>query len=1575
MFLNIRAEYVDNKIMKNLRKILTFFILLTLTACMPDSLTKFKEAPTKKEADSTSSGGSGGTTVPSPSTCSVGVDIECTSPGLLNYTETELEVLLADSGAEFVFDPIIPFFSSLIIGHEAYITIAPDDAGFKAKTTLDFDTQLGTISGDPDIFLPKTTFVFTSTFSTPELASDELSTDSITFTFATDLASIEYPTLIGQKLILEVDDVSSFSTTAGLNFISTASGASGNISFIDTQNKEIHLEITSNSGTGTFLIDKEIDNNVNFFSSKAVIIETYYAFDKSSSIQTLLNPNVKGFDPLSPSEINSLTYSISPALPDGLSFNKLDGTIGTLRAYQILNSGILGTVAGNRTITGIFTAFLTELQVGSQIEINGDLHEVESITSDTEFATYSPQETTATPGSLKKLLKGSVELTNGSAAIIGYGTDFSSEVVVTEGLYIDAIGTFTGLVNAPITVVSSTGLTLGAVFAGTALTIPTVKATEYTISAKNILNKSISTVIEIGLLDIVQPKTISDIVYINSVNDERVIKVTDASSFVVGGYITNQKNAIARIDFINPSNQNLFVTLQQIGNECSNTLYTTSGTCTAAGHSWIQRSFEEEDNVDNSSSFFSAETTISSEPIRVFPISLNTITITPFVLPTTLSAPELATLVYSITPNISSGQGFCSESTYSSEFDCNSDPLALPGSPFVWTEGLSFDTSTGIITGTVHQAIPETTFEVSVENLVGRTTTSSIIISANESPTGMAVTRNVLLHVPSNSAFEIGDAITTNNNAIGTITGKFRINASNTEKGLFQFEYLEVRVDSGSFEEFDDLDNIPLFASQKTYVLGSGVYNYNTKASVTTNTNSLKDPEYSSYVKHESLLQIGGSDRANIIFNDEVNDNLYLLAYDKNTYAANVEPSYLTTGDTFTAANIPGTPSVIISGIEANNLKLQTDSAPAGLTSNFSKGHDITSTSNAGIGILHDFTISGGNNYSYVSVTEGVFSTAANIEAASPFATSAATITGTGVAAENAFYFYRRVPATIEIQLYNTDSTTVIELDKALPAGLTTEIENGNIVRITGTPTGPSAKEKFTLTATNPYGSTKVEFFLKVYDQLILTDTTGSLSYILHKTGKGNGRKPCSITEEQMLYGDIAVKDISCFLDVGENELHWNGVQMNLQIGDNLCQFIDEKPTAFWQFSGGDAGAELGTSIYKHSGFSSCNPLSQPAGEYTTDEPGTALMSAIADARILIPIETPKNLCMFNYNEQYDDADLPSCDNGVIPQFTVAWNATAFECENSGGFSTADSTVIECEDNNGTCAGGIATGVESSRTDCEIADPGLSVWTPNGSHNDGGGLFPAQGTCVADAAVQQADVECGGEPRNCISGARRTSSVFSTQDIIDGVTTYIYTMSGTTPKNEINFDYTSGYEGGELGTNIWFSNYYNACNADLYKPNTTSQQNSMDSTLSTTNYLGAGSQSTYEYVCKSGSGTIKARVRMIVRDFDRDFKVKLGYCANIVDTNKADCNAAGSAWTDSGIDYYNPDIVAGAPVSGDGRHVLRNEASDAFADPYNRYFNNQDYIGAGYTCGAAPNSASTVTFPASGNTNYPEQSL
>ncbi len=1557
--------------MKTLWKISTFtFILFTLTACMPDSLTKFKEAPAKDETASSDGGSGGPVVVVPPSTCAVGTDPACTPPGAITYDGTKDYTFIGPDD-DLSLGTYEPTYANFVLGQAAYLAILPDTS-FATETGFTFSAN-GDFEGDVEKFLPKSSYLITSTYSTPELPSDEVVTDTIYITMATKLTAISYPHAIGQKLILAVDNITPFSIVAGFNSIATANGVVGRIDYIDSANKELHIEVTANSGTGLFSTEtgsEDVDNATSYFTSKAQVTSIYHAFDRTTMVQSMLAPSVLGARAITATETESFSYSIFPSLPTGLHFDESRGTIGTLKAYQTLDDGSITVVAGLRAVTGIGTAFLSQLQVNQSIEINGELHQIETITSNTDMTTYLPFAANGTLlANFKKILSGSVTLTNGSAAVVGVGTSFTNEIVTTKNLVVDAVGTFTGANIAVTTVGTATTLTLGSNYTGTALTIPELKATDYTISAKNILGQSISTIIKIGLLDTIQPKTLTKVQYDSTITDKIIIPATSSSSFVVGGYISNPYGTIALVDYIDSANNNVLATVVAIGSICTDIIYTTSGTCTGAGELWINKNFEDNDDLDNASAFFSAETTATADATRIFAVSnVVPVALSQTVIPT-LGAVELASLEYAISPDISAGQGFCDNATYTNEFDCTNNA----GN---WSQGLLFATVDqcsnpvnltigacvgpgevwilkGQFYGLISTAFPPTTFTVTTTNVLGNAVTTPVIISVNEAPAGLAASNSTLLHVPSYFAFEIGDAISSINGAIGTVTGKFKTSATppatNANKGTFEYYYLEVKVLEGTFAEFDDIDNISSFTSQKTYILGEGAYQYNTKVSAAS-TAGFKDPDYTVYAKHDNLLQVGAVDRARVIFNDEVNDNLYLTVYDTTLNAGNSDPATLSTGETLTAVNLAAV-TATVTALEANNVIFN---SAIGTFSSSTKGNDIATTGDVGIGMLHSYDPI--TSKVYVSVTEGIFTASTNFDDIAPFV---GTVGATGqISNEAAFYFYRGQEGTINFNLAASDSATILTLDKALPAGLSTFSVSGVVAGIDGIPTGPSSKEKYVLTATNSFGSTTYEFFIKVYDHISLADTTGSSSYILHKSGIANGRTPCRVTDDQMNNGGIEVKDITCYLDAGEDELHWNGVKMNISVGDGMCQFVNETPYTFWQYASGTSTPAM---QFTHSVPAAC----------TIGAPTVVTGFSSDAAGVTASVTSLQNLCTFDYATQRADPSLPNCDEGSPQSTQMTWSAQPFECvdTNLANAVTADASAADCIANNAMCTGGAATGAEDEAT-C-LALGGGEIWNLTiGSHNNAGANAAGtvqEGTC-SSAAGTVSTATCGGVAYNCLSGPRTTwKSLNGNGGYLTGATTMVHNISVSGSSTSIEADYTDGYSGTDYQTNTFYSNYIKTCSSGNYAPEVLDIQNYAIATLSSASHIGGdvttatfatttSSKPLYTYVCKSGAGTIKARINMVVRDFDRDFKVKLGLCVNATFTNQIDCENGGSTWTTTtGIDRHDPDDAAASALVGaaDVRNFLSNTQTDAFLDPYNRYEEPENAYTGG-TCVGGP---------------------
>ncbi len=1491
--------------MKTLKRT-TFFALslLLLQGCMPDSLTKFKEEAPKKKDQAGASGSDGTVVVPTPAptppNCIAGVEPQCTKPGTFHLAPSEVKAALPSDGEELSVVEVNPVFQIEVDNHQQYIDYRTDDPTTTAVSEFNVIGN-GMLGGNATGFLPRTEFEIFAKYNSPDYFTDAETPEvsaKVAYTFAHDLPtdSVSYPQLSGQKIILTVDDVSAF--VAG-NSISTFGGATGTVDYVDSVNKEIHVSISTNL-TSAFSVKNHVDNLAVYFGKKGEISAVYYAFDSDDGIAVFPTGFKAAIADLffTDDEKRSVQYSINPPLPAGLNLNQFTGEFGTSYAEQIVE-GLITVTADSRTIVGVSSKFSTQLAVGEVITVNNESAVIRSISSDTELEVYTPFASSAASTRMKRRLAGSLE-TDGTSVVKGFGSSFNTSPRIILNSSCSYCNIYVNNVDTGLQVNSISSdiifITNGNVTATPA--INELAPAIYSISAKNILGNSTSLNIHFGILSNPTPKTISALAYTQNDNQKLKMAVADPTPFTVGGYISNSDGAVGTVLFI-------------AGNE----LYIE-----VDGTSDFTKSFKNNDDIDNASSYFSAETSIASNVVYAFPVDEivgpATSGLAPIIDPTQASlGDEAASLEYSITPAVDASNSHytninnqlymykhsvCIDSTANFPAcngvgDCFAPIIPVP--PLENTSancGANTWVKGGTIFGTPSSVTADILYKVKVTNTLGRELESEFEMGFKRAPKGLAYTRNVLLHVPSSSAFSIGDAITTPDGAEGTVTGIVVKGSGviNGETNLPEWAYLEVRVSKGQFKEFDDIDNHPNYFAQETYVLGGGVYNYNTKLKLA-DTSDFVDPNYTSFIENDNEIVVGAVVKGRVIFNDEGNNALYVQAgNDAVTENFVTNPSgdkivdALTTQDVIELHNlnpprVAGTPSESITSVESTNILIRPTSGAIATNS----GINITSPNPAwGVGVLSRANTNTNIIYTnsfFVNVNSGYFARSSDLDDINPFLAQATTINSVGH--EHSFYFYKGEEARIELNLDSGATDTVFTLDKALPTGLTFD---PNDFSISGKPTDAASIEVFTVTATNPFGSVDYTFNLKVYDHLSIKVNSdanfSAASYILHREGQGHGRSPCRITKEQIATGGTKVNDMVCYLEAGETELYEKGVKMTLSFGDNMCQFISNKPMMGFVMPPGTTNPGVAR-VFAHAGAAKdiCG-----APDFSTSHlvntPGTASGSEVDDAR---------SQCAFIHDINSHEVN---CDDGEVSITDVTWTQQAFECTNNAGVPFPEfTTAAECVRNMGSCtyAGpdcdNTNTGTVCTTYDECIAGNGANVWTYDGFHNNGGyagegdadpqmghtsarsrntGALTLLDSCLS-SSLAAPNFECGGEIAACAIGQGK--DIFSAQDINDGIRWNTNTMNAST----LAIDIPSPRDQ-EHSTNVAIANYTTdtTCrNGDDYSFNAAQYADYPDG-ITTTNYLSGGSNS-YIYTCDNGSGTPQARIFLVIRDWDLDFKV------------------------------------------------------------------------------------------------------
>ncbi len=251
-----------------------------------------------------------------------------------------------------------------------------------------------------------------------------------------------------------------------------------------------------------------------------------------------------------------------------------------------------------------------------------------------------------------------------------------------------------------------------------------------------------------------------------------------------------------------------------------------------------------------------------------------------------------------------------------------------------------------------------------------------------------------------------------------------------------------------------------------------------------------------------------------------------------------------------------------------------------------------------------------------------------------------------------------------------SDSPTAI-----LPLGLSLDSNTGII---SGTPTDPTTGT-FKITATNAIGTISFTFQLEVIDSFTLVNITSNAdSYHMHKAGKGRQYSNCSINSYQMSVSQYnEPKDITCYLEAGELDLYFNGLKLGVDVGPGLCNFVQMKPFSFYQYEYQRTGADTEVIYYKYTKAASCT------GNCTDiKNGGTPACTTLVDDTI------PTTPCTGDYS----GSGGPNCDDGYYTIRTVALTDTASpadgNCFSADGDVTITDADTECTGSRASCIAG-----------------------------------------------------------------------------------------------------------------------------------------------------------------------------------------------------------------------------------------------------------------------------------------------
>lgn len=1345
-------KYLRAKLAALLPLLLTSILL---QSCLPDSFTKWNQEPAKKTTSSSSQGavGDSGGVVPPP------VGGFSTPPTSIQYSSPSI---ITDKSTAAKASTITKVTLSAIGGGE----IKSGEMGFKISPALPdnlkMDALTGTITGTADKFSNNVVHTITGTHITGAQQQTTLQ-----ISVATVLEDIKYPQFLNKagtlhtlcgghypndvKIILKLDKVSGFKAC---DTITSSIGAFGIVTLVDSVNNLVYVDVHENSPSNLYFeANQDVDNepyipppgvNGGFFFSEGKILEVTYSFKSTSAIS--------GFNPvifpnnLEVAESASLRFSLSPdVVNSGLTFSKSAGSFSGTATTPIPKTAFNVSVKNinNKSFTKAIN--LSVLPIDEPKVISEINYEVEPLN--------------------KMILRvGDVTGFNIGERVKQSGTTAEGRITLIE----KDLGQNTGLIHLDI--------------------FPAANG-NYIAFDNQLLNlktklDSTTAAISIPVISVAGDNS----------NRRRVLEVQNIANFTIGGYVSNKAGTIGIVKSI-----------LSTGNDLSAT--SGAGKLFVELIDGSVGRFKINDQLDRSKVFLIPYDIVTSDIDLAFKVSspfsisptaipnmaqteINDITwsISPL-LPGPLcinasgaiidqkSQPKCIAVVGS---SWKSGP-YCIGQTgsYLNHLDktsciatgtfgasCNLPERASLTdciNPGTWISGPFFDYSTGTIYALdAETPFPKQKFTVMAQNSSAIPISTDIYLSLNSGPKDLAYTRNILIKLTDGgSQFDVGDKISNNNGGVGVITKKTTNFSGTTDT------YIVVRVLEGQFLLNEDIDNAPYYQNQKETI--SWISNISSVITYTPIGGALDFAEGDeisigtcsggtlpgSLSKYECEILGNGvftvKAKALAMKVDTVLNEAYLRVVE-GVFVPGTNPGFQT-GKVIGRNRTDNFTATINQIFSDNNVVTVADNA-----GKFLAGMNFSQTNTSNVAGANDATgvinlVNSLDLYLTRSEGSGNLTPAYRLYRLNPPNSKNGTLgvqnysTISKVSHDQSFYLYVGKNFRLEPNIVTGDGSSIFSVSPALPKGISLDKNTGVISRNSAETSPKSSPWKlYTITVSNPFGSSSHTLGLKFSEYFEVEDITegkGNISGILHKGGKGFGRMPCIINQDQIALGAVlhdggpasyvAHKDITCIYDVAEGDLYQNGLKLKVTAGPNVCEFKQHIPYWFNKYP-------LKETIPNYNTWFAARNIKY-LGDYLDEK--------CIDAGARRGYEYPSDkshaqMCTGNYYEEICGPSgcltIPKaqCDEGKVTTakrtFTLE-NVCYDDTKAVGGIATEDiclnqgergvctdgskSDKVSCEDNDGVCVCDYKTdpgcnAVASNRTACSVT-PGVGSrgqWEP-----------------------------------------------------------------------------------------------------------------------------------------------------------------------------------------------------------------------------------------------------------------------
>lgn len=383
------------------------------------------------------------------------------------------------------------------------------------------------------------------------------------------------------------------------------------------------------------------------------------------------------------------------------------------------------------------------------------------------------------------------------------------------------------------------------------------------------------------------------------------------------------------------------------------------------------------------------------------------------------------------------------------------------------------------------------------------------------------------------------------------------------------------------------------------------------------------------------------------------------------------------------------------------------------------------------------------------------------------------------------------------------------------------------------------------------------DFYFRVENK---SDTM--LNFKLHKTGENNANAKCEITSpvafsSNNYRADLSTYDVTCFYEAEELSLWFNGMSFAVEASKNTCDYVAYGPFSYFNYEPGSSTDNLIEVT--------CSEDAPPPNQAAIDGaiPGTSadgmicgsMRSPVAvagGASDFFKPDADSDLCRFDHT----DNDGPNCDSGTID--VTSYSVAMTDSDGNGtldlAVATSSTRKISCGGKTANCIEGpfklegfnssATSGIRVTRT---TLNKDFTKTYTYSSLDDVASSNRRYVNYRRDLA--SLDIEYGSSDRS--SGTLSSAYLSSFGDPI-----YRYSYN---PELMARYSDNKRMDGTTLVTSTHINN------AKILN-------NKVETPFAAEPYVGLSGVKTnpfYTFYCFDNALDVKARIRMVVRDWDR----------------------------------------------------------------------------------------------------------